>query len=160
MSTNFSALTSGEQLLRGSLDQTLHLLPDQLKRLREWVPHPVKTLPDHLDFQTGTITFKGGTPVGGWAQIRLYKNGNWEFWGHFHDSGTPSYDAGIGVVIVASDGTAFTFQAKVHLNGTFESGSRDGNWDKNGRNDLIANKWEALCAGHHWRWQANVNWDW
>jgi hypothetical protein len=116
-------------------------------------------LPETFNFQSGPIDF-ADAPVGGWANITIYKNGNYEFWGHFHDSGAPSYDAGIVWVIVANDGTAFTFGRKVHLNGTFESGSRDGDWDDSGNNPDIAQHWSALAAGYHWRWSANLNWDW
>jgi hypothetical protein len=108
---------------------------------------------------TGNISFDG-PPVGGWGNIRLYKNGNYEFWGHFHDSGAPSYDAGVAWVIVDNEGTAFTFLSKVHLNGTFEAGSRDGDWNQTGGNETIAQRWPQLCAAYHYRWTANVNWDW
>ncbi|WP_157639789.1 hypothetical protein [Burkholderia ubonensis] len=168
MPTNFSALVSAERLTRGPIEQSLHLTDAQrealstivLKPPQEKPEPPAPVLPDTLDFQTGPITYSNGCPVNGWAQIRLYKNGNYEFRGHFHDSGAPSYDAGIGWVIVDSGGTAFTFEAKVHLNGTFEAGPRDGNWNKSGHNDQIAANWPSLCAGTHWRWSAPVNWDW
>jgi hypothetical protein len=113
-----------------------------------------------MSFQTGPITFSGGTPVGGWANLTIYQNGNYEFRGHFHDSGAPSYDAGVAWVLVASDGQGLLFGRKVHLNGTFEAGPRDGNWDDTGHNPLIAQHWNALRAGWHSRWRAGANWDW
>jgi hypothetical protein len=122
-------------------------------------PPPPPPLPETLDFQTGSIGFSNA-PVGGWGNITMYKNGNYEFWGHFHDSGAPSYDAAVAWVVVDSKGTAFTFAHKVHLNGTFEAGSRDGDWDDTGTNSAIAAHWADLCAGYTWRWTANVNWDW
>lgn len=63
-------------------------------------------------------------------------------------------------MLVASDGQGMSFVRKVHLNGTFEAGSRDGDWNDTGNNPIIAEHWAALQAGWHWRWQANVNWDW
>jgi hypothetical protein len=122
-------------------------------------PSPEPQLPDSLDFNTGSITFAGGTPVGGWGHLKLYKNGNYEFSGHFHDSGSPSYDAVLGWIIVGNDGTAFSFSAKVHLNGTFEVGPRDGDWQQTGNDLQIAAHWADLNSSYHWRWQATVNWD-
>ncbi len=63
-------------------------------------------------------------------------------------------------MVVGNDGTAFSFTAKVHLNGTFESGSRDGDWYQTGNNVEIANHWRDLTTAWHYRWQAYVNWDW
>lgn len=130
------------------------------KRPEPTAPPAPPPLPSTIDFQSGPITFSGGTPVGGWCNLRLYQNGNYEFWGHFHDSGAPSYDAGFLWFIVDNDGQAYTFERKVHLNGTFESGSRDGDWNDQGNSDIIAQRWPYLCAGWHSRWTANVNWDW
>jgi len=126
---------------------------------------PVATvvLPPTLSLNTGTINFPGGTPVRGNASITLYQNGNYEFSGHFHDSGTPSYDAGIAWLVVGSDGKGFSFERKVHLNGTFESGSRDGNWNDTGTNAEIAAHRASLAAypgQYHSKYQAVVNWDW
>ena len=53
----------------------------------------------------------------------------------------------------------FTFEVKGHLNGTFESGSRDFDFAQNGENDQLKAAWADLCAGYHWRWSAYVNWD-
>jgi hypothetical protein len=122
-------------------------------------PPPPPPLPDSLDFQTGNIGFSDA-PVGGWGNITMYKNGNYEFWGHFHDSGTPSYDAALAWLIIDSKGFGLSFARKTHMNGTFEAGSRDGDWDDSGTNSVIADHWADLCAGNTWRWSANVNWDW
>jgi hypothetical protein len=122
-------------------------------------PVPVPALPPTLDFQSGWIAFDGGVPVGGWGNVRLHDNGNFEYIGHFHVSGAPSYNANLVWVIVDSQGTAITFAKKVHLAGTFESGSRDGDWNDAGNNPLIAQHWAALHAGWHARWNAGVNWD-
>ncbi|WP_321781596.1 hypothetical protein [Paraburkholderia sp. J94] len=181
-----AALVSGESMFKGPHSQIVQLSPSTLAKLKEMQEIAREkaaekardaaaakaaaeaaqqqaiwdALPASLDFRTNQITFSNGCPVGGWAEIRLYKNGNYEFWGHFHDSGAPSYDAGIAWVIVDNEGTGFSFEAKVHLNGTFESGSRDGDWHQTGNNPQIHAHWAALCAGSHWKWSANVNWDW
>lgn len=121
---------------------------------------PVQALPPTLDFQSGQITFRGGTPVGGWSNLRLYQNGNFEFSGHFHVSGAPSYDVGLLWFVVDNEGQAYAFEHKVHLSGTFEAGSRDGDWSDQGNYPLINQRWPLLCAGSHSRCTANVNWDW
>lgn len=181
------AQISGESIFRGPRSQVFQLSPfvqAQIKQLQEKAAEAKKerdvaaaaaaqaaaaqaekqaewdALPASLDFKTNQITFDNGCPVGGWAEIRLSKNGSYEFWGHFHDSGFPSYDAGIAWIIVDSEGTAFSFEAKVHLCGTIESGSRDGDWHQAGNNPKITERWSQLCAGNHWRWSASVNWDW
>ncbi|MDR0780487.1 MAG: hypothetical protein LBF16_07295 [Pseudomonadales bacterium] len=173
---NFSAMVSGEELGRGPLDQILHLPHDVRTSLQSAVQQhsilaPIAAalvapaakaapvLPDYLDFKTGAISFKNGVPVGGWAQVRLYKNGNWAFSGHFHDSGFPSYNVDFAWVFVASNGAAFTFKKSVRVHGTIEPGSRNGDWDLHGQNPAIAKNWAAFCANYHWRWQANVNMD-
>ena len=126
---------------------------------------PITTivLPPTMSLSTGPINFPGGTPVRGEASIKLYQSGNYEFYGHFHDSGAPSYDAGIAWLIVGDDGHGISFERKVHLNGTFESGSRDGNWMETGNNPDIAAHWGNISAypgQYHARYQAVVNWDW
>jgi hypothetical protein len=184
------ALVSGENMFKGPRSQILQLSPETQAKIRAMQEAAAEkkaqqaadaaaaqaaadaaeaeaerqaawdALPNVLDFKTNQITFNNGCPVGGWAEIRLYKNGNYEFWGHFHDSGAPSYDAGIGWVIVDNEGQGFSFEAKVHLNGTFESGSRDGDWHQTGNRPEINQHWANLCAGSHAKWSANVNWDW
>jgi hypothetical protein len=159
--TRITASVSGEASRR-LMEHIRNAKPIKLSEVlkqQEETPPPPPELPDAMNFQTGSITFSQA-PVGGGASLKLYKNGNYEFWGHFHDSGFPSYDAGLVWVIVGQDGTAFTFARKVHLCGTLEAGSRDGDWDDNGNNAEIANHWPALVGGYHYRWTANVNWDW
>jgi hypothetical protein len=110
-------------------------------------------------FQTGYITFDGGVPVGGWASLTLYQDGSYTFSGSFHDSGAPSYNDDFGWVVIDSAGTAYTFEHKGHMAGTFEAGSRDDSWTDTGRNDAIANGWAALCQGYTWRWDVYINWN-
>jgi hypothetical protein len=78
-----------------------------------------------ISLASGPITFGGGVPVGGWSNLSLYPNGWFNFVGHFHDSGAPSYNVdhvwsiwspGHGLIMIGTQG---------HMAGTFESGSRD-----------------------------------
>ena len=161
---NVRAVVSGEAFHEfKTVRKSLLLTPDVLKALKDagTAPSspPIQPLPDTLDFNTGSITFSGGTPVGGWAHLKLYQNGNYEYSGHFHDAGAPSYDAGLVWIIVGRDGTAFSFVAQVHTCGTFEVGSRDGDWYQAGNNQQIAEHWADLTASWHYNWRAYVNWD-
>ncbi|GAB3718983.1 hypothetical protein GCM10027598_31220 [Amycolatopsis oliviviridis] len=45
------------------------------------------------------INFDNGVLVGGWANLTVYPNGNYNFSGHFHDSGATSYNVGIVMAI-------------------------------------------------------------
>jgi hypothetical protein len=123
-------------------------------------PPPKPTLPTQLGpFNSGTITFDNGVPVGGWMTLALFEDGTYSFSGHFHDSGFPSYDVDAVWVIVSSSGKAFTFEVKGSMYGTVDSGSRDYDFAQNGQNDQIKDAWAELCAGYTWRWSAYVNWD-
>ena len=109
-------------------------------------------------WQTGYITYPAGVPVGGYASLTLRSDGTYEFTGHFHDSGAPSYDDHFAWGVRASDGFAFTFAHRGHMAGTFEAGSRDDDWNVTGYNTDIAAHWDAL-QGWNWQWRADVNWD-
>ncbi|WP_426626015.1 hypothetical protein ACPPVW_08270 [Leifsonia sp. McL0607] len=109
--------------------------------------------------QTGYITFNNGVPVGGYASIELHSDGTCLFSGHFHDSGAPSYNVEFVWVFVDSGGVAYTFSASGHMNGTFESGSRDYNWTNSTNSPDVRNNWAKLVAGYRWKWNAHVGWD-
>ena len=109
-------------------------------------------------WQTGYMTYPPGIPVGGYASLTLRSDGTYEFTGHFHDSGAPSYDDHFAWGVRASDGFAFTFAHRGHMAGTFEAGSRDDDWNVTGYNTDIAAHWDAL-QGWNWQWRADVNWD-
>lgn len=108
---------------------------------------------------TGYITFCCGIPVGGYASLTIRADGTYQFSGHFHVSGWPSYNDSFVWVVAASDGTAFSFAHRGHMAGTGQSGSRDDDWNNTGYNESVASHWNALQ--NHWRynWRAKVNWD-
>lgn len=108
---------------------------------------------------TGRIVFGGGVPVGGHAQLTLFRNGAYNFSGHFHVSGAPSYNVALVWVIKDSKGTAYLFRASGRLHGTFESGSRDFDWNIAKRNPAIAAGWRNLERGwkSHWTAKTNIN---
>lgn len=108
-------------------------------------------------FNWSPIVFGGGVPVGGWAQLTLFRNGVVNFTGHFHVSGAPSYNVTCAFAVRAGAGpgaTAFTFAQTGRVHGTFESGSRDFNWDATPTNPAVAADWENLVSS--WAWQGKV----
>jgi len=107
-------------------------------------------------WHTGYITFSGGVPVGGYADLTLYSNGRFNFNGHFHVSGAPSYNYSFAWAVKDARGNVYVFAHKGRLHGTFESGSRDDNWNKTGVKPEIAQNWLAL-QGWSWKWSAKVN---
>lgn len=120
-------------------------------------PQPPKC---HLDsiIGNGNIGF-ADAPVGGWSNLSLFPDGTYNFSGHLHDSGAGSYDDAVVWVAWSDAGTAFLFKHTGRLQGTFESGSRDDDWNDAGVNVVIANAWDNLCHGYHWHWDAGVNFD-
>src|SRR5262249_17079916 len=95
--------------------------------------------PTHLDFDTGLITFSGGTPVDGSAQLHIYQDGTCHFTGEFHTSGALPYDYGIAVVI--KDGQAqshgYTFAHK----GTVSPVHASDPWDETAQNATVTQYW-------------------
>ena len=108
---------------------------------------------------TGYITFNGGVPVGGFAQLTLFQSGNFNFNGHFHVSGAPSYNVGFAVGVRSSRGVLYTFLKSGHLAGTFEPGSRDFDWSVQEFRAVIREDWPNLAVNSTWWWNARVNWD-
>ena len=109
---------------------------------------------------SGSIVFGGGVPVGGWTAISLFPNGAFNFSGHMHVSGAPSYNVGVTWVVTTSDGQpTFTLPVTGRVHGTFEPGSRDFDWNTSGTNPALAAAWPELAAGYRWRWQAGANAD-
>lgn len=108
---------------------------------------------------TGYITFSGGVPVGGYAQLTLFQSGHFNFNGHFHVSGAPSYNVGFAVGVRSQRGVLYTFLRSGHLAGTFEPGSRDFNWSVQELRDVVREDWADISVGSTWWWNAKVNWD-
>jgi hypothetical protein len=114
----------------------------------------------HLDkFVQNTNIGFDDAPVGGWSSLSIWPNGSFNFSGHMHDSGAPSYNYGVVWVFSTSAGTAFVFKNPGRLHGTFEPGSRDDDWNISGTNPAIANAWDDISAGYHWQCSAEVNMD-
>ena len=104
-------------------------------------------LPTELHFDVDSIVFDDGVSVGGFAHLTLRKDGTFSFTGHFHDSGAVEFNVGLVWGVKDSANRLYTFQHSGHVAGTFEPGSRDDDWNVDGRNDAIAQHWTALAAG-------------
>ena len=106
------------------------------------------------------IRFGDGIPVGGWSQLTFHDNGSWNFSGHLHDSGAPSYNSVVtwGVQSVRT-GDVYVLRHTGHMAGTFEPGSRNDDWGDNGTNPALAAGWHDLAPAWRWNCRAYVNWD-
>jgi hypothetical protein len=105
------------------------------------------------------ITFSGGVPVGGWANLTIYGDGSYNFSGHFHDSGFPSYNTGIVWALRASNGTVFTFTNTGYVGGTLSSASRDHDWNISGVNPALAQTYESINRGYNSQLRASASLD-
>jgi hypothetical protein len=120
-------------------------------------PHPL--LPAKLEFDTKRIGFRNGVPVGGWSHLTLYADGRYHFTGHFHVSGAPSYKVGLVWMVRSATGQVFQFTKQGKLHGTFDSGSRDCDWDLAGNNEDVRRAWADITRSWHANWKADVNFD-
>ena len=110
-------------------------------------------------WDTGYIAFSGGVPVGGYSQLTLHRDGSYNFSGHFHVSGAPSYNTGLVYAVRSGNGTVYTFVHHGRVHGTFEAGSRDDDWGDSGVNPALAAGWADLSNSWSWHWSAAVNID-
>jgi len=116
-------------------------------------------LPDQLDFDWNPIVFGGGVPVGGYSHLTIRKDGTYAFSGYFHDSGATEYNMALVWAVKDSQNNVYTFEHKGHVSGTFESGSRDDDWETDGQNDAIAQNWASIVASDYAAGQANASGD-
>jgi len=113
--------------------------------------------PTQLGPWNHSITFPDGVPVGGWANLTLFSNGAYNFSGHFHVSGALSYDTAIVWAVKSSDGSVYLFTHSGRVHGTFESGSRDDNWNDAGTNPALAAGWTTITKRWSYRSSARVD---
>ncbi|MDT0461404.1 hypothetical protein [Streptomyces gibsoniae] len=93
------------------------------------------------------ITFSGGVPVGGWYTLSVFPSGAYNYSGHVHVSGFPSYNFSGVCVTRFTNGTAFVFMTSGRLHGTWEDGSRDHDWNRSGTRRAITDAWKASGGG-------------
>ncbi len=158
------AITASESLHVPAEDGPPELSEAERQLWRKWweEPHPESPpTPDLLGPWTVPIFFSGPTPVGGWAQLMIRRNGNWSFSGRLRDSGLPSYDDAVVFVVknLGSDESyQFVHQGRMH--GTLEGGSHDDYWDESGNSADLSDEWSALFTdGYHWHCRVGINVD-
>lgn len=105
-----------------------------------------------------SITFNNGVPVGGSASVKMWPDGNFQFAGHLHDSGAPSYNDTVLFAVTGRNGYVLAFSHRGHMAGTFEPGSRDDDWNNSGHNQYIATHWNEF-VGAGWTARANTSFD-
>jgi hypothetical protein len=118
-------------------------------------PPPV----NQLDFDWNPIVFDSGVPVGGHAHVTIRSDGTYSFSGHFHDSGGTEYNMQLAWAVKDSRNIVYTFQHQGHVAGTFESGSRDDDWNNDAQNDAIRDNWANIVGNWSWTAQAQANGD-
>lgn len=119
----------------------------------DWQPDigawwPLASPPAQLDFNFPSITFGGSVPVGGFAHLTLFPDGTVKFTGHLHDSGATEYNMSAVAAVKDDADFVYTAQHQGHVAGTFESGSRDDDWNEEGRNGDVAKHWPVLAMGY------------
>ncbi|MGV9248126.1 hypothetical protein [Streptomyces sp. NPDC003710] len=105
------------------------------------------------------VTFSGGVPVGGWYSLSVFRSGSYNYSGHMHDSGAPSYNFASVCVVRFANGTAFVFETGGRMHGTFESGSRDYNWNRSAMHQSIRDAYQTSGGGWNARCSSQVNAD-
>jgi hypothetical protein len=161
-SQKMSASVSGGAAILPVEQPLSPLPPDQLQKMAQnfglqTVPIVETAASAQLGPWNASITFSGGVPVGGRANLVIFSNGAYNFSGHFHVSGAPSYTTAIVWALKSGDGTTYLFTHSGRVHGTFESGSRDDNWNISNTNPALAAGWNALTKNWTYKWEAKVN---
>lgn len=111
-------------------------------------PPPAPVLPDRIVLNWPSLTFSGGTPVGGWANLTLFQNGNVAYSGHLHDSGFPNYSTQVVCGAVSADGIAFAAVHSGSLTGSSGGGQGNDDWNQTTTNAEITSDWPELVRSH------------
>lgn len=97
-------------------------------------------------WDSGPITFKDGTALGGYCRLVMNRNGDWTFSGHMHDSGFDTYAFGIAAAALTPSGIGYTLQIAGRAEGTsaglpFGTPNRNFDWTTSGNNPSIRDNW-------------------
>src|SRR5215469_435362 len=80
------------QLADAPLDQAVQQALQLLKNLNRGSTAPSPGPPQLSELRCHVdMNFDDAVPVGGWMDISIFPNGEYNFAGHFHDSGAASY---------------------------------------------------------------------
>ncbi|TWV45978.1 hypothetical protein FRZ03_15265 [Streptomyces misionensis] len=107
----------------------------------------ITLLPQYTDnfTESRNITFNGGVPVGGWSSLTLHSNGSYSWTGHMHNSGGVGYNYGEACVIRFETGATYIFDVRGGMGGVF-GGSRDFNWQREGRLETLPSVWDEASS--------------
>jgi uncharacterized protein with LGFP repeats len=124
-----------------------------------WTPgdgaHAVQAVSE-IDVGTnGLVSFGGGNPVNAYANLTVYANGDYHFWGNFNNYGWfLGYNDSMVLSLVGTSGAAiYTF---VHPGNV--GPQHVDSWDEWGYNPLLAANWADLEGGLAY-YQADLAWD-
>jgi hypothetical protein len=128
-------------------------------------PPPPTPPPDLLVWQHDINFPDWYAAAGGWSQLSLHSDGNWNFSGHLHDSGFTSYgDSVVWAVHNLGTDETYLFPHGGHMDGTavIFGRNRDDDWNNTGTNNVLTDSWEGLFklnGGYHVTMKATVNTD-
>jgi hypothetical protein len=109
------------------------------------------------------LTFSDSTPVGGWTNLQLNKDGSYVFSGHLHDSGFVGFKVGIAWAVRDNTGKVYTFGASGSVQGTFDAPfgpNRDWDFNLNGTNAALVAAWPNLPPpGQAWQCEVTASLD-
>jgi LGFP repeat len=101
---------------------------------------------DSTTFDTGYVP--SSLPMGGFMQLRVQRNGDYQLTLHTHDSGATNISYAFTALLVGADGQPFTFPHQGHLEGTtgaiFGHPKRNSDFVKSGHNPLLAAHYDQL----------------
>ncbi|MFT4088102.1 MAG: hypothetical protein QM658_13325 [Gordonia sp. (in: high G+C Gram-positive bacteria)] len=118
-------------------------------------PTGIRAAADRFDEDvvlSAPIVTGDGVALGGQHEVKLHRDGRFEYSGHVRATGWPSYTASVAAVvnfpIVDPGGPdkpgVLTFAAQGRAHGTNESGDRNYSWSQSGTSSLIAAQWLGL----------------
>jgi hypothetical protein len=126
-----------------------------------WTPGSgAQVAPQAFVVNAPSITFGGGTPIGGSGRLTLYSDGTTHFEGHLHDSGFPSFDCLVVFAVKCSDRQVFAAPHTGRTHGSDEPGSRDTVWDDWGHSDDVQRNWPNIRSGGVGNFRVDVTSDW
>ncbi len=118
------------------------------------LPHDI---PGSLDFDRSPIVLRNGVPVGGSSHLTIRDNGSYTFSGHLHDSGGTEYNESVVWAVKDAGNQVYTFSHSGHVAGTFESGSRNDDWQVDSQDGRLADNWANIGAGAAGTCEAGAN---
>ncbi len=110
--------------------------------------------PNSLSFHQDIVT-PSGTPLGGWVDLQVQSNGNYQIKFHMHSSSVlGNFDFDLRAYVSAPNCPTFFFHHSGHV-----SGVDSADYPKSGTNPLIAIYWSQLKQGGHFTVGKDYQWE-